>query len=454
VAHSLRFLPSGFLLLGLALSGPACVGFIADEGGTGDSETAGDGDGDGDPGGDTTIYDLQLGMVGDGTNVTVEGVIVTSPVNVEDGLAFVEEPDAGQYSGISLYMWDEVVMATPLMPGDVVNITGEYKEFYEASQIIVKNPGDIVVVGSEAVPGPDTVTAADVARENLDAEPWEGVRVCIDDAVVQDSNDGFGQYLLVGEALVGNAFVDPLPNANPGGTFAQVCGSLHYSFNEFKVMPASPDDLSGYTTPMPTDATIPDIQQGMFEEGTFVTVTDVIASSGLTWSDGTDASFFVQDPAGGPFSGIQVFVADTTGLTVAPGDQMTLTGTYTEYNDMSQIALGDASAIMVGSSGPAPTPAVVDPAMIATGGAMSEDYEGVLVSVENVMVTDENPDAPMEYGEFVVTGGLRVDDEFFAMADWTKPAVGQSYASITGPLVYGFDNFKLEPRDAADLVQN
>jgi predicted extracellular nuclease len=460
VAHSLRFLSTGFALLGLALAGPACVGFISDDAATTEAATVGetgdgDGDGDGDPAGEATIYQLQQGMVGDGTNVTVQGVIMTTPINVEDGLAFVEEPDGGQYSGISLYLWSEVVMSTPLAPGDVVNITGEYAEFFDVSQIIVKNAGDIVVMGSAAVPGPDPVSAADVARDNVDAEPWEGVRVCIDDAAVLDNNDGFGQYLLVGQALVGNAFVDPLPDAQVGGTFTQVCGSLHYSFDEFKLMPASPDDLSGYTTPTPVLATIPDIQQDMVEEGTFVTIENVTASSGLTWSDGTDASFFVQDSVGGPFSGIQVFVSDTAGFQIAPGDQVTLTGTYTEFGgEMSQIEVGDASAITVGSSGPAPTPELVDPAMIATGGAMSEDYESVLVTVENVMVTDENPDAPMEFGEFVVTGDLRVDDEFFAMADWTKPAVGQSYASITGLLVYGFDNFKLEPRDAADLVQN
>jgi hypothetical protein len=459
VAHSLRFLSSGFVLLGLTLSGPACVNFSDDTAAsltdTGEGDGDGDpGDGDGDPAGDTSIYDLQQGMVGDGMIVSVRGVVVTTPINVEDGLAFVEEPDAGQYSGISLYLWDEVVMSTQLAPGDVVDITGEYAEFFDVSQIVVKNPGDIVVVGSGAVPGPDSVSAAEVARDNVDAEPWEGVRVCIDGAALLDSNDGFGQYVLVGDALVGNSFVDPLPSAQIGGTFAQVCGSLYYSFEEFKLLPASPDDLAGYTTPMPQDATIPDIQQGNVPEGTFVTLTDVIATSGFTWSDTTDGSFFVQDPVGGPFSGIQVYVADNSGLQIAPGDPITLTGTYDEFFDMSQISVGDASAVTVGSSGPAPAPELVDPAMIANDGALSEDYESVLVIVENVTVTNENPDAPMEFGEFAVTGDLRIDDQFFAISDWTKPMMGQSYASITGVLVWDHDNFKLEPRDEADLVEN
>jgi len=52
----------------------------------------------------------------------------------------------------------------------------------------------------------------------------------------------------------------------------------------------------------------------------------------------------------------------------------------------------------------------------------------------------------------VVTGDLRIDDIFFAIDDWVAPAVGTSFASITGALTYGFSNFKLEPRDPSDLV--
>jgi hypothetical protein len=465
VAHSRRFLSSSFVvplvgLVGLALSGPACVGFITDDGATGDGDGTESGDGDGDPGdgdGDpagTTIYDLQQGSVGDGTLVSIQNVVVTTPVSVEDGFAFVQEADAGQWSGISLYLWDEVVMSTQLAPGDIVNITGEYTEYFDMSQLIVKNPGDIEVVGGGQVPGPDIVAAADIARSNPEAEPWEGVRVCVEDVVVQESNDGFGQYVLSGDVLVGHAFVDPLPEVQVGGSFERVCGSLYYTFEEFKLLPAGPEDLSGYGTPNPTAATIPAIQQGEVEIGTLVQIENAIASSGLTWSDDSTASFFVQTSDGGPYSGIEIFVADTAGLDVAPGDQVTVTGTYFEHFDMSQIEVAGASAIMIGGSGPAPAPELVDPAMIAAGGAMSEQYEGVLVMVEDVTVTDQNPDAPMEFGEFAITGNLRVDDEFFAMQDWTKPTVGTAYASITGPLVFGFGNFKLEPREAADLVQN
>lgn len=442
------------------LGGTACVGFINgddgqdDEVGDGDGDT-GEGDGDGDSG-DTTIYSIQQGAVGEGMIVTVSGVVVTSPVNAEDGLAFVQEPDGGQWSGIALYMWSEVVKSTPLAPGDVVDVTGEYTEFFGLSQLVVKNPGDIVVVGSAELPAPEVVTAAQVARDNPDAEPWEGVRVQVVDAQVAEANDGFGQYLLAGDALVGNAFFDPLPKVQVGGTFSSVTGALHYSYEEFKLQPNGEADLVGYQSPQPMEDTpIYDIQSGKVAIGSIVLLEGVVASSSFTWSDKAEASFFVQEPDGGPRSGIQVFVANTAGLQIAPGDLLTIVGTYDEFFDMSQIEVADASGVSKTGTTSAPTPAVIaDPASIATGGAAAEDYEGVLVRVENVTVTDENPDAPSDFNEFEVTGNLRVDDIFFAKADWNRPALGTNFAAITGPLVYNFSNFKIEPRDAADLETN
>ncbi|MFO7567328.1 MAG: hypothetical protein R6X02_32085 [Enhygromyxa sp.] len=446
------------LAYSLVLSGTACVGFInGDDDGSDDEVGDGDGDtGDGDGDGGATIYAIQQGEFGEGMIVTVEGVIVTSPVNAEDGLVFVQEPESGQFSGISLYMWSEVVSSTPLKPGDVVNVTGEYAEFYGMSQLVVKEPGDITVVGTDTVPGPDVVTAAEVARDNTAAEPWEGVRVQVVDAVIAEPNDGFGQYLLVGDALVGNAFVDPLPQVQVGGTFSSVTGPLHYSYEEFKIQPTGAADLAGYQSAEPTEATsIYDIQMEKVAIGTVVKLEGVIASSGYTWSLSSDASFFVQESAGGPFSGIQVHVANTAGLAVTPGDQLTIIGTYDEFFGMSQIEVEGASAVTMTGSGAAPMPEIIaDPATIATGGSMAEDYEGVLVRVEDVTVIDENPDAPMDFNEFAVTGNLRVDDMFFTMAEWTRPTVGASFASITGPLVYAHSNFKLEPRDAADLESN
>ena len=474
------FVPSAALGCALALS--ACTSTpltddsstgetTGDETPTGNETPTGDGDGDTDtnPTGPTTtsgdgdaltLYEIQQGLdngsVGVGQIVSVSGVIVTTPVEAELGLVFVEETDAGEWSGISLYLYDEVVMAHNLVPGDEVDISGELADFFGMSQIVVTSPAGLTVISSaNALPGPDIVAAADVARDNAAAEPWEGVRVCIDDAVIVEANDGFGQYLLQDNALISYAFVGGmLPEAAPGGSFTQICGSLHYSFDEFKVQPASLDDLVGYQGPNASDTTVADIQMGNVAENSVVRVSDVVVTSGFTFSLEADASFYVQDAGGGEWSGIQVFIADTAGVSLSPGDVITLEGMYTEFFDMSQISIAGAASITAQAGGPAPTPTLVDdPASIATGGAATENYEGCLVQVGPVTVTDENPDAPEEFGEFAVDGELRVDDVFFDMNDWTKPALDTDYTSITGLLGYSYNNSKLQPRDNSDLVQ-
>lgn len=444
---------------------------------TDDGETAGDEVDEGESTADTTtgtgttggtesvsIYDIRQGNVPLQSNVSVMNVVVTSPMVIEDddddgvpdsATVYVQEIDGGEYSGISLYLWNEPAAALTLQPGDRVDLVGEYDEFFDASQIIIKNAGDVTVTGDEALPAPSVVSAADIASDNAGAEPWEGVRVAVNDATIANTNDGFGQWVLDGGALVGYLFTE-LPTAQAGGTYDSVTGILYYTFEEYKLGPTGEADFGAYTPPMSSSTTIPDIQQGNVAEDSIVEVSGVIATSGFTWSNDDSAAFFVQDPAGGQYSGIQVFVGNTAGLDIQPGDILDITGaTYEEFFDMSQLVVADASGITETGSGPAPAPEVIaNPADIATNGAMAEAYESVLVSVENVTVTDVNPDAPDEFGEFAVDGGLRVDDVFFAIDDWMKPAMGAGFASITGPLVYAFSNFKLEPRDPSDLVAN
>src|SRR5690606_36563744 len=80
--------------------------------------------------------------------------------------------------------------------------------------------------------------------------------------------------------------------------------------------------------------------------------------------------------------------------------------------------------------------------------ATAEPYEGVLVRVEGVTVAT----AADNFGEWTVGAGPPVDDLFFAMGDWPKPNPGDTFTSITAPLHYSFENYKLVPRTAADLV--
>lgn len=160
----------------------------------------------------------------------------------------------------------------------------------------------------------------------------------------------------------------------------------------------------------------------------------------------TIGTFWIQDAVGGSYSGIEVFNddngIDVSGLVV--GQTVTVTGQYIEFEGLSEIRLASFEVTDTTASPLAPTS--VDPAKVATDQEQAEEYEGVLVIIRDVTVTDNG----IGYGKIVVTGGLEIDDELVSFG--TTPAVGQSYESITGVLTYHFDAVQLFPRTAADLV--
>ncbi len=100
-----------------------------------------------------------------------------------------------------------------------------------------------------------------------------------------------------------------------------------------------------------------------------------------------------------------------------------------------------------------PAPILVAPAEVAPGGARAAALEAALVRVENVTVIDDLADGiagetPMN--EFVLEGGLSVDDQFFLIDP--QPAVSDTFESITGVLRFTFERNKLLPRSALDVI--
>jgi cytosine/adenosine deaminase-related metal-dependent hydrolase len=167
----------------------------------------------------------------------------------------------------------------------------------------------------------------------------------------------------------------------------------------------------------------------------------------------TSAGFYVQDPSEADYGGCYVYLATTP--SVSAGDEVTITGTYMEYYGLCEVAYG---TVEVTGDLDLPEPITVSACDIGTSGADGERYEGMLMRVEGVTVTSSNPDGSDDFGELEVDSCLRVDDQLFAdLAEpdetgWSYRDLGQGYASITGVLTYAYSNFKLEPRDAEDLV--
>lgn len=188
--------------------------------------------------------------------------------------------------------------------------------------------------------------------------------------------------------------------------------------------------------------------------GSPVTVTGAYVV-GVRPDTGKSKGFWIQDPAGQPFSGIFVFTS-AVAPTVVVGNRVTVTGTYSEYQTVSE--LSDPVVVIedAGTKLPFDPIVVADPSAIATGGAKAEGYESMLVEVDNVTILTQNPDDPKDYDEFLVTGNLRIDD--FASdgvvgqgLDNICPA-GSVYTKLIGIGNSSAGQYKLEPRGKDDVV--
>lgn len=201
----------------------------------------------------------------------------------------------------------------------------------------------------------------------------------------------------------------------------------------------------------PCPATIYEVKQGVYPEGTAVSLANVLVTA-----VGPDGFYVQAKPGDTGYAGVDhsgLFVYTATAPLVAEGDRVdVVVARVNDYFGRQELSF---ATVTKRSSGEAlPTPVVVAASDVGTGGTRAAALEGVLVQVENVEVTSVAP-APgpgdvTPTNEFVVAGTLRVDDWIHLVSP--LPQVGTVYASIRGVLRLAHGHMKLEPRGAGDLV--
>jgi hypothetical protein len=279
-------------------------------------------------------------------------------------------------------------------------------------------PSDVVSQDTTLDAGSDDVGALDTTLEDValpDVAPLEDTASPEDSAPPQDSAE-----------IEDTQPAGPdIPEADVNGNFGN-CSEPGGDRNIYDIQdPQCPDHIS----PEPVGQNSVD-----------VVLKDVIVT-GL-FGD----TMFVGEEQGGPYSGIAVFTHGMPHTDLTVGTIIDLVGSYSEYYECSQIY---AESWTITGTGFAPEAYIPEhPQHISTNGAIAEMFEGVLVRIKDVKTTHTIPDCPQDYGEFEVSGGLRVDD----MAYKWKARLGDEFAFITGILHYSFGNFKVEPRDEADIV--
>jgi len=155
----------------------------------------------------------------------------------------------------------------------------------------------------------------------------------------------------------------------------------------------------------------------------------VVSTTGVVTANFGD-SYYIQDGSGG-WNGLFIY---ESGRNPFVGDSIVLTGEISEYYGKTEMA-NITDYYLISSNNTLPEPVIVQT------GAVSEEHEGVLVKVNNALCTDDNYQA--NYYMWTVddgSGELRIHNtsvyEF-------EPMEG-SYYSITGPMNYDFDEWKIE----------
>jgi endonuclease I len=190
----------------------------------------------------------------------------------------------------------------------------------------------------------------------------------------------------------------------------------------------------------PFAGTITSIQsiQGTTEDSPYQGQT--VSTTGIvTASYGND--FYIQNGAG-TRSGIYIYSASVFPVL---GDSVIVTGEVTEYNNLTEFAFPDEVFILT-SNNPIP-----EPISINTGDLANEDYEGVLVKVNNVTVTYATFNFD-DYGAWRVNDGTGECIIHNTEEGYEYPAeVAEQIGAITGICNYNFGEWKIDLRIEDDV---
>lgn len=208
--------------------------------------------------------------------------------------------------------------------------------------------------------------------------------------------------------------------------------------SDLSLDPAVTDEVTfNVNTAPPTYTTIYEIQYTTIGDGSSPLATTTVTTKGVV-SGVFEDKFWIQDGAGA-WNGVYVYYTTTPGP--ARGDSVTVAGTVAEYNYLTEIS--PVTNVTVLNSGNI----VADATALSTGNVGVEMYEGVLVTTTGVCT---NADAG--YGMWEINDGsgvILIDDTMYPYT----AVLGNSY-TVTGLVDYSFDEWKILPRDAADVVDN
>lgn len=189
-------------------------------------------------------------------------------------------------------------------------------------------------------------------------------------------------------------------------------------------------------TPGAANSTAPPvINYTVVECQTIATAGENVNTTGIVTAVYPSQNLYTIQDGTGPFSGIWV-----EGSGVAVGDDVEVEGLLIE--DADNTLISSATALVLSSGNPLPATE-----LLGTNAVNDEQWEGVLVETTGDVSTGDTG-----FGEFGIddgTGEVLADDYAILIA----PAdLGDTY-TVIGPVIFTFGSFKIEPRDANDVLK-
>jgi hypothetical protein len=198
-----------------------------------------------------------------------------------------------------------------------------------------------------------------------------------------------------------------------------------------------------------TAATIYEIQQDNFPEGTELIVTGKIVTAVDDIASGF--GFCIQEPAGGAHSALYVFIGTGAPPSVVVGDVVDVTGPYLDYFGLCELDLHESGGYTVVGSGPVPDPLALRAWQTRTSNPdEAEKWECVLVELNNLTALDLDPGYGAWFAvefDYAVNDTTRFDDGYSVAG----PPAGTQMSSIIGVVYFSYDDFAINPRSADDI---
>jgi hypothetical protein len=158
--------------------------------------------------------------------------------------------------------------------------------------------------------------------------------------------------------------------------------------------------------------------------------------------------FYVEDGDHAPYSGIFAYTGAKT-PSVGRDELVWLQGYFGRYQDTDELLAVDVLARRASDS-PYP-PLTVALADIADGSSRASAFAALFVQVSGLQVAETNPDAPRDYDETALVGGLRLDDLIWPELD-NQFVVGTRFGFVQGISGRSFSHQKLWPTRASELA--